>query len=165
MQLPSSRLLFLFAFLGCAGIIAIALYLEHVVGLAPCPLCYVQRVAVILFGLVCLLATLHNPARLGQRIYAVLSTLAAGLGIAAAGRQIWLQGLPEDQLPACLPSLDYMLEAFPIQDIISKMLHGTADCAEVTWTLFGLNLAEFSLIGFIMMLVFSAFIMLRKATD
>ncbi len=163
MQLPSSRLLFLFAFLGCAGIIAIALYLEHVVGLAPCPLCYVQRVAVILFGLVCLLATLHNPARLGQRMYAALSTLAAGLGVAAAARQIWLQGLPEDKLPACLPSLDYMLEAFPIQDIISKMLHGTADCAEVTWTLLGLNLAEFSLIGFIVMLMFSAFIMLRKA--
>lgn len=163
MQLPSSRLLFLLAFLGCAGIIAVALYLEHVVGLEPCPLCYVQRVAVILFGIVCLLAALHNPASLGQRIYATLSALAAGLGLAAASRQIWLQGLPEDQLPACLPSMDYMLEAFPIHDIISKMLHGTADCAEVTWTLFGLNLAEFSLIGFILMLVFSAFIMLRKA--
>ncbi len=165
MQLPSSRLLFLLAFLGCAGIIAVALYLEHVVGLVPCPLCYVQRVAVILFGLACLLAILHNPAGLGQRIYAALSTLAAGLGVAAAGRQIWLQGLPEDKLPACLPSLDYMLEAFPIQDIISKMLHGTADCAEVTWTLLGLNLAEFSLIGFILMLVLSVFIMLRKAAD
>lgn len=163
MQLPSTRLLFSLAFLGCAGIIAVALYLEHVVGLVPCPLCYVQRVAVILFGIVCLLAALHNPARLGQRIYAVLSTLAIGLGIAAAGRQIWLQGLPEDELPACLPSLDYMLEAFPLQDVISKMLHGTADCAEVGWTLFGLNLAEFSLIGFIAMLVFSVFIMLRKA--
>lgn len=164
MQLPSSRLLFSLAFLGCAGIIAIALYLEHVVGLVPCPLCYVQRVAVILFGAVCLLAALHNPARLGQRIYATLSVIAVGLGIAAAGRQIWLQGLPEDELPACLPSLDYMLEAFPIQDVISKMLHGTADCAEVTWTLLGLNLAEFSLIGFIMMLVFSLFVMLRKTT-
>lgn len=163
MQLPSSRLLFSLAFLGCAGVIAIALYLEHVVGLVPCPLCYVQRVAVILFGVVCLLAALHNPARLGQRIYAALSALAAGLGIAAAGRQIWLQGLPEDQLPACLPSLDYMLEAFPLQDIISKMLHGTADCAEVTWTLLGFNLAEFSLLSFIIMLLFSVFITLRKA--
>ncbi len=70
MQLPSSRLLFTFAFLGCAGIIATALYLEHVVGLVPCPLCYVQRVAVILFAVICVFAALHNPARLGQRIYA-----------------------------------------------------------------------------------------------
>lgn len=163
MQLPSSRLLFTFAFLGCAGIIATALYLEHFVGLVPCPLCYVQRVAVIFFAVICLLAALHNPARLGQRIYAAWSVLAVGLGIAAAGRQIWLQGLPKDQLPACLPSLDYMLEAFPIQEIISKMMHGTADCAEVTWTLLGFNLAEISLLGFMMMLVFSIFIMLRKA--
>ena len=164
MQLPSTRLLFLLAFAGCAGLIAFALYLEHVVGLEPCPLCHVQRFAVVLFGLICLLATLHNPARVGQRIYAVLALLAAAFGMATAGRQIWLQGLPEDQLPACLPPLEFMLEAFPLQDIISKMLHGTADCAAVDWTLLGLNIAQLSMIGFIGMLIFSLFILLRKKT-
>lgn len=69
MQLPATRLLFLLAFLGCAAIIGFALYLEHSVGLVPCPLCHVQRFAVLLFAVVCLLATVHNPARLGQRIY------------------------------------------------------------------------------------------------
>lgn len=162
MQLPATRLLFLFAFLGCAGLIGIALYLEHIVGIEPCPLCHVQRFAVVVFGLICLLAALHNPARLGQRLYAVLGMLAAGFGIATAGRQIWLQGLPEDQLPACLPPLGFMLEAFPLQEIISKMLHGTADCAAVTWTLLGFNIAELSMVSFITMLVFSVFIVLRK---
>lgn len=66
MQLPATRTLFLWAFLGCLGLIAIALYLEHIVGLEPCPLCHVQRFAVALFGLLCLLATVHNPKRLGQ---------------------------------------------------------------------------------------------------
>lgn len=162
MQLPPTRLLFLLAFLGCAGLMAVALYLEHVTGLEPCPLCHVQRLAVVLFGSVCLLATLHNPALLGRRIYALLAMLAAAFGIATAGRQIWLQGLPEDQLPACLPPLEFMLEAFPLQDIITKMLHGTADCAEVNWTLLGFNIAELSMLSFIGMLVFSLFILLRK---
>lgn len=164
MQLPSTRLLFALAFLGSAALIAIALYLEHVTGLEPCPLCHVQRFAVALFGLLCLLAALHNPKQLGQRVYAGFAAVAALLGIATAGRQIWLQGLPEDQLPSCLPPLEFMLEAFPLQDIISKVLHGTADCAEVTWSLFGFNLAELSLLGFIMMLIFSLLILLRKAT-
>lgn len=163
MQLPATRLLFLLAFLGCAAIIGFALYLEHSVGLVPCPLCHVQRFAVLLFAVVCLLATVHNPARLGQRIYGLLAMLAAGFGIATAGRQIWLQGLPEDQLPACLPPFEFMLEAFPLQEIISKMLHGTADCAEVNWTLLGLNIAELSMLSFIAMLIFSLFVVLRKA--
>lgn len=162
MQLPATRQLFLLAFLGCTALMAFALYLEHVVGLDPCPLCHVQRFAVVLFGLICLLATLHNPAAIGRRIYAFLAMLAAAFGIATAGRQIWLQGLPEDQLPACLPPMEFMLEAFPLQDIISKMLHGTADCAAIDWTLLGLNIAQLSMISFVMMLVFSVFLLLRK---
>ncbi len=162
MQIPSTRQLFLLALLGCIGMLAAALYLEHVVGLVPCPLCHVQRFAVALFALVCLLATVHNPARCGQRIYAFFAGLAAIFGIATAGRQIWLQGLPKDQLPSCLPPLEFMLEAFPLQEIISKMLHGTADCAEINWTLLGFNLAELSMVSFIIMLVFSLFIALRK---
>lgn len=162
MQLPSTRQLFLLALLGCFGLLASALYLEHVVGLVPCPLCHVQRAAVLLFAVVCLLATVHNPARCGQRIYAFFASLAAILGIATAGRQIWLQGLPEDQLPSCLPPFEFMLEMFPLQEIISKMLHGTADCAAIDWTLLGFNIAELSIVSFSMMLIFSIFIGLRK---
>lgn len=162
MQIPSIRQLFFLALLGCIGLLSVALYLQHVVGLVPCPLCYVQRAAVLLFAIICLLATVHNPQRTGQRIYAVLAGLVAIFGIATAGRQIWLQGLPKDQLPSCLPPLEFMLEAFPLQDIIAKMLHGTADCAEINWTLLGFNLAELSMMSFIAMLLFSLFIVLRK---
>ncbi|MDY0251060.1 MAG: disulfide bond formation protein B [Pseudomonas sp.] len=162
MQIPSTRQLFLLALLGCIGLLAVALYLEHVVGLVPCPLCHVQRAAVLMFAVICLLATMHNPARTGQRIYAILAALAASFGIATAGRQIWLQGLPEDQLPSCLPPFEFMLEAFPIQEIISKMLHGTADCAEINWTFLSFNLAELSMVSFIAMLLFSLFLALRK---
>lgn len=165
MRTPSTRQLFLLALLGCIGLLAIALYLEHVVGLVPCPLCHVQRVAVLMFAVACLVATVHNPALCGQRVYAVLAALAASFGIATAGRQIWLQGLPKDQLPSCLPPLEFMLEAFPLQDIIAKMLHGTADCAEVNWTLLGFNLAELSMVSFIIMLVFSLFLLFRKPTS
>lgn len=162
MQRPTTRTLFLLAFLGCTGLLAVALYLEHVIGLEPCPLCHVQRFAVLLFALFALLASLHNPARMGQAIYAGLAMLAAGLGIAAASRQIWLQGLPEEQLPACLPPMEFMLEAFPLTEIIAKMLHGTADCAAVDWTLLGLNIAQLSLISFSLMLVFCLFVLLGK---
>jgi disulfide bond formation protein DsbB len=162
MTLPGSRALFLLAFIGCLLVMAGALYLEHVVGLEPCPLCVVQRICVIVFGLICLLAALQGPGIFGTRVYALLALLAAGAGIATAGRQIWLQNLPADQLPACLPPLDFMMDTLPFQEIVRLMLHGTADCAEVSWTLFGLSLPEWSLLAFIGMLLFSLLQLLRR---
>ena len=142
MSLARSRSLFLIAFIGCLGLMGIALYLEHVVGLEPCPLCIVQRVCVMAFGLICLAAFVHNPAVLGRRVYALLALLAAGTGAATAGRQVWLQSLPPDQLPAtCMAmSMDYIMDYLPLQDMIRVMFTGTADCAEVTWTLLGMSL-------------------------
>lgn len=158
----SSRNLFFLAFLCSVLIMLGALYLEHGVGLEPCPLCILQRLAVIGFGLVCLIAALHGPARVGQRVYAALALLMAAAGAGVAGRQIWLQQVPADQLPACLPSLDYMLEALPFQEVLRLMLHGSADCAKISWTLFGISLPEWSLLAFIGMILFSLYLLLRR---
>ncbi|AVK04935.1 disulfide bond formation protein B [Pseudomonas paraeruginosa] len=163
MLLASPRLLFLLAFLACVALMGGALYLEHAVGLEPCPLCIVQRIFLVLIGLVCLAGAIHGPARGGRRIYSVLVFLLALLGGATAARQVWLQTVPLEQLPACLPSLDYMMEALPFQEIVRLVLHGTADCAEVSWTLFTLSLPEWSLLAFVAYLGFSIMQFLRRA--
>lgn len=162
MHLASPRPLFFLAFIGCVLLMAAALYLEHVVGLEPCPMCVLQRICVVLFGVVCLIAAIHGPGSVGRRVYAVLALLFASAGAATAGRQIWLQSVPADQLEACLPGLEYMIEAFPLQEIVSKVFRGTADCAEVNWTLFGMSIPEWSLLGFIGMLGFCLFQLLRR---
>ncbi|MGP4763424.1 disulfide bond formation protein B, partial [Klebsiella pneumoniae] len=72
----------------------------------------------ILFALVCLVAAIHGPKRLGQRIYAGLALLFAAGGAGTAARQVWLQSVPADQLEACLPSLEFMMEALPLQEIV-----------------------------------------------
>lgn len=158
----SSRSIFLWAFIGCALVMAGALYLEHGVGLLPCPLCIVQRICVIGFGLVCLLAATHHPAALGRRLYAVLAALFALAGAGTALRQIWLQRIPAEELPSCLPSLEYMMEALPFQEIVRLVLHGTAECAEVSWTLLGLSLPEWSLLVFIGLFGISLWQCLRR---
>ncbi|EMD99949.1 disulfide bond formation protein B [Pseudomonas stutzeri] len=153
MRLASPRSLFALAFLGSALLIAIALYMEHVMGLAPCPLCIVQRICVIGFGLICLAAAIHGPAKTGRRVYSGFALLFVVAGAATAIRQIWLQSVPADQLPSCLPSLEYMMEALPFQEIARLVLHGTAECAEVSWTMLGLSIPEWSLLGFIGMAI------------
>ncbi|ABP78234.1 MULTISPECIES: disulfide bond formation protein B [Pseudomonadaceae] len=162
MRLASPRSLFVIAFLGSALLIAIALYMEHVMGLAPCPLCIVQRICVIGFGLVCLVAAIHGPAKVGRRVYAAIAALFVAAGAATAIRQIWLQSVPADQLPSCLPSLEYMMEALPFQEIARLVLHGTAECAEVSWTMLGMSIPEWSLLGFIGMAIVCLWQLLRR---
>ena len=83
-------------------------------------------------------------------------------GGATAIRQIWLQNMPADELPSCLPSLEYMMDALPFQEIARLVLHGTAECAEVGWTLMGLSIPEWTLLAFIAMVVFCLWQLLRR---
>jgi protein dithiol:quinone oxidoreductase len=73
------------------------------------------------------------------------------MGAAVAGRQVWLQHLPPDQVPECGPGLEYMLEVYPLGETLAKILKGTGDCAEVDWTFLGLSIAEWALISFIVL--------------
>ncbi len=131
------------------GMMAYGLYTQYVDGLEPCPLCMTQRFFYCLIGGFALLGLLHNPAATGNKIYAVLMALAAVGGISSAGRQVWLQHLPPEQVPACGPSLEYMLQAFPFTETLKTLMMGDGNCAEVVWSFIGLSMGEWSLLFFI----------------
>jgi disulfide bond formation protein DsbB len=133
--------------LACTGLMAYALYAQHGLGLEPCPLCILQRIAVIVLGGIFLVAALHPAGSTGRRIYAVLLGLVALTGSGVAGRHVWLTLLPPDQVPACGPGLDFMLEAFPLRDALSMVLTGSGECAKVTWRLLGLSMPAWVLIA------------------
>jgi len=146
-EIPERRMLNLGGFLACTGLMLYALYAQYFLELAPCPLCVFQRIAVIAMGLVFLAAALHNPGRLGAGCYALLTTAAAAGGIAVAGRHVWLQSLPPDKVPACGPGLDFMLDSFPLAEVLQMVFSGSGECAEVDWSLFGLSMPAWVLIA------------------
>jgi disulfide bond formation protein DsbB len=133
--------------LACAVLMAYALYAEHVLGLAPCPLCIFQRVAVIVLGVLFLLAALHGPGRMGARIYGILLGLAALAGMLVAGRHIWIQAQPPGSVAACGADLDYLLEIMPVTEVITKVLTGSGECGKIDWTLLGLSMPGWVLIA------------------
>ena len=85
MNLPSSRTIFLIVFLGCTGLMGVALFMEHVMGLEPCNLCILQRVAVIATALIALVAAIHGPAVNGIKTYAGFGILASATGAGVSG--------------------------------------------------------------------------------
>lgn len=147
--LLAPRALNLIGVLVCVGAMGGALYLQHYADLDPCPLCIFQRVGVIAAGIFFFAALIHNPGIRGQRIYGALAGLGAIGGGLVAARHVWLQHLPADQVPDCGPGLDYMLDVFPMQDVVRMVLHGSGECATVDWSFLGLSLPAWSLLVFI----------------
>jgi len=158
----SSRSVFFMIFLLCAGLLGVAFYMEHVMGLEPCPLCWLQRFGFMAAGLVSLLGALHGPGNIGTRVYAFLMVVGSGAGLAVAGRQLWLQSLPADQVPACGPSVDYMLDVLPWKEVLTTALRGTGDCAEVTWRFLGLSIPGWTAVFFVLVIITGLVLMFRK---
>ncbi|WP_148253093.1 disulfide bond formation protein B [Aidingimonas lacisalsi] len=137
----------------CIAMMGVALGLEHVVGLDPCPLCIFQRVAVMSAAAVFVLAALHNPRGRGGLVYAGVSALAVLVGIGLAGRHIWLQSLPADQVPTCGPGLDYMMDVMPLREVLSQVLTSSGECAEIDFLFLGVSLPGWTLLGFLILLL------------
>lgn len=77
-------------------------YAQYVQGLNPCPLCIIQRVAVMATGLMALLCLLWPLAKQwGRTAAALLASMAPLGGLGVAFYQIWLQSLPQMEQPSC----------------------------------------------------------------
>ena len=149
-DLPARRLN-LGGFVLCASLLGYAYYLQLGAGLDPCPLCIFQRIGMIALGTVFLVAAVHNPQRLGQRIYGTLIALTALAGASVAGRHVWLQHLPPERVPACGPDLEYMLEMLPLAEVVKRVFTASGECAEVLWTFLGLSMPTWVLTWFVVL--------------
>ena len=161
--LPSYRILNALGVLGAIISIAFAyFYLQRHLGLDACPLCLIDRGIVISIGFFFLLALVHNPATLGQRVYAGCALLFSVFGIAVCWRHLWLQSLPKDHVPECSPGLEYMLETFPISETITTIFNSAGECADIQWTFMGLSIPAQTMLVFIGFALLSLVQLLRK---
>lgn len=154
----SIRLWFFLGFLACAGLLAYAYYVQFVDYLDPCPLCILQRIAFIATGVLFLIGALHGPSWGWAALYATLITVTSGIGAAIAGRHVWLQNLPPEEVPACGPGLDYMLDNFPLGEALRKAFTGSGECATVDWQFLGLSMPTWTLIWFLGLIAYAWFV-------
>ncbi len=127
-------------------------YLEGVLFLDPCPLCMVDRGILVAIAAVSAIAFVHNSSGIMRWIYSAVAGLFSIFGVGVAARHIWLQGLPPDQVPECGPDLSYMLDVFPLGDVIKRIFTGSGQCAEVSWTFLGMTIPQQTLLLFVLIL-------------
>ena len=158
----SPRIGFALPALACALLLAFGSYLEYVKRLEPCPLCLVQRGFFFAVLAVCAIAALHGPRGRSLVAYAAGVLLFTVGGAAVASRQVWLQHLPADKVPACGPDLFFMLENFPLAQTLKRLFTGTGECAVVDWTFLGLSIAEWSLAWFAALALYALWLAFSK---
>ena len=159
----SIRLFNIAGFFACAGMMAYALYAEHILMLMPCPLCVFQRVAVIILGLIFLVIAIHDSRKIiFSWCYVAMITLVAGSGIGVAGRHVWLQNLPLDEVPSCGPGFDYIIDSFPLSEALSLIFTGSGECASTDWQLIGFSMPAWVLISLVCIAVLGIWNNLRN---
>ena len=148
----STRNLRLFEFLVCAGLIIFALYLQHNEGLAPCPMCILQRYAFILIGLFAFVSALARRQRLISTIMSVLISISSAFGLGVAGRHVWLEHNPP-KIFDCGADLGFMVDTFPLAEALPMIFRGTGDCSVVLWRFLGFSIAEWAMALFLLLLI------------
>ena len=144
-SLPISSVFGLIA-LACVGLLSYGLYLQHVVGLNPCPMCIVQRYTLIGVAVLGLLGwRWRRPSLLA--LWGVLLALKAGFGAFVAARQSWLQWYPPEAV-SCGRDFYGMIENFPLGRAIPMIFRGSGDCTAIDWTFLGGTIANWSFVWF-----------------
>ena len=152
MMLVKRRHLLLTGFLISVLLIVYVLYTQYVLGLEPCPLCILQRVAVIALGISFLLLALRPPQRKQSKfLTSILLVMISSAGAGIAARHVWLQNLPPDKVPGCGPGLDFMMANFPLSDVLEMVFSGSGECAEISWSFAFLSMPAWALIWLIVL--------------
>ena len=147
--------------LACVALLAFGMYLQHVVGLEPCPMCIVQRYALVLIA-VCAGLTAASTRKSLQISGSVLLVLLACAGAFVAARQSWLQWYPPEVV-SCGRDLYGMIETFPLQRAIPMIFRGGGDCTKVDWTFLGGSIANWSFLWFGAMALVGSALVWRQA--
>jgi protein dithiol:quinone oxidoreductase len=123
------------------GMLVFGLYLQHGVGLNPCPMCIVQRYALI--GVVVVALVGWRLRGKGVAASGLVLSLAAGFGALTAARQSWLQWYPPEVVN-CGRDFYGMVENFPLNRAIPMIFKGSGDCSKIDWTFLGGSIANWS---------------------
>lgn len=135
--------------LACAGLVGASFFVQHVLGIEPCPLCIIQRFTYLGLIPVFFAAATARPHGRAQRALLWTAAILTLGGSGVAGYQTYLQLNPAPLVARCSASLSYMLENMAVTELLARLLQATGDCSDTSFKVLGLTLAQASLLMFL----------------
>lgn len=126
--------------LATAAAVSFAFYAQYGLDLVPCHLCIFQRVTMAVLCVAFVLAALFSRPGWSGAVFAALIGVAGLATAATAGRHVWIQMQPEGTVPACGADLSFMLDVFPLTEVILKVFKAGGECAKIDWSFLGLSM-------------------------
>jgi disulfide bond formation protein DsbB len=148
--------------LACSALVGASFYVEHVLGIEPCPLCIIQRFTYVGLMPVFFAAALARTDGRTQRAWFWTAAVLSLGGLAVAGYQTYLQLFPP-LVARCSASLSYMLDNMAVTEVLARLLRATGDCSDTSFKLLGFTLAQASLLVFLSFTL-SLVMLLRRQT-
>lgn len=149
---------YLLGFAASFGLVALALVIQTVYKLEPCPLCITQRIVFMCLGVLFLIAVFIKPATIIAKLFTLAQVVTAAVGAGWAIRHWWIQAHRDSMVVDCGVGLDYMFENFPLKKAFTLLFRGTGDCATIDWTFLGLTLPQLGLIAFIALAIYAIYL-------
>lgn len=140
------------------ALLGVALYLQHVKDMAPCPLCIIQRYAFAAIGILCLVFAIlpRSMVKLGTG----LSILAALGGAGTAGWHLWVKAHPN--VSCGIDPLETTLNRIPTAEMLPFLFKADGFCTAEYDPILGLSIPQWSLIWFVIFFVVLLWTMLRR---
>jgi disulfide bond formation protein DsbB len=141
--MKSSKFLLLSVAVFCVALLGVALYLQIVEEMAPCPLCIIQRYLFLAVALICVIFAFlpASTARTGSG----LGALFALGGVGTACWHLWVQAHPGT---ACvIDPLETTLNTIPTATLWPTLFKADGLCS-VHYPFLGLAIPQWSLICF-----------------
>jgi len=135
-----------------------AVYLGDALGLAACPLCILQRMAALGLMIAAGIGIALAGSRTGRTIASLLMTLATAAGAGIAGYQTYIQRIATEVQCSGEAAwwelfVDWAGEQAPL------LFQASGLCSDPAWKLFGLSLAEYSLLIFTALTLYGIYLL------
>ena len=131
----------------CLALIGGALYMQIVLGEAPCPLCILQRYALLLIAIFAFIGAAMRTRR-SMTVFEGVVVLSAIGGIVAAGRHVYILANPA--VSCGLDALQPIVDGLPLAAVFPLGFQVDGFCSTPYPPVLGLSLAQWALVAFVL---------------
>lgn len=164
LQFIESRISWSILALSSASLLGAGFYFQYAMGLQPCHMCILQRIAFLSILIFSLLSLIQPKNKFLNMIGFLGWGLGAGFGTYIGSKLVYTQMFPTENLfSSCSMSASDMMERFAFLDWFPMMFRATGDCSKSSYSFLNLiTMEQVTLIIFISYLVSFLFFAYKK---